>query len=861
MDTNRLTGRLAPIILLVVSGAAPAVEVFTQPAALHPAQATATAPEFSAQTLTQRLGRLPSTPITTLSLTDQERERIAQDMAAAGAGAAKPFKIGAVKPIAIQVDLKPIDVGAMTDQTYAFAGGLVRCIDGQLHWAIRLDTAKSAGTRLLLENIQLPPDAKIHVYNDAGDLHTYTNPGPRLWTHTLTGNELYIQVEVPEAQSDDVRFTIASAMLRHPLPPELCPNNAPCVKDASCFNPIDWPEIDKARKAVASINFIEDGWGYACSGGLIADTDPNSSIPYFLTANHCINDPDTAATVETWFDYRTPSCQSGCQPVPAGTFTTLGTTLLRNSAVDDHSLLILDEPPPQDAWYLGWSSNPVAWSAGATLFRISHPLGAPQAFSTHQVDAGADPVRYCGVTYLPRGTYIFTRNAIGATEPASSGAPLISASGQVVGQLSGICGFNIDDPCDGVSNLNVDGAFANYYHRLQPWLDPDTQNLPLSIHKLGGGGGRVTAIQVVAPDQGPPAEPPIPPEGPVESQPEWPWQAHIRVSTWKLNGDWTCGGSVIHPNWVLTAAHCVVDDSDDRFNTIVTVAASAIEVRTGSSRPDCGGQLSRVKRVIRHPNFDPATGNNDIALLELKEPTWAQPIRPVTCEGEARLACIGTQGRITGWGTEEQCTTDGYPLTALTSQQAQIASPDQCRSYEENSGLRVNGNMICARQDTPQRACLLKDGSPLVVSNERGGFVQAGILSWSNLARGQLINRRTDPRDPPDRSQDCTTAPAYAVYTRLANYVDWLEQTTKLDFSSDTGAGVIDCGATCIAQYAQGSRVTLAAQPDHGSFFDGWQGACSSKEPTCEVSMTQAQRVKAIFRPKQPRSLCVACSP
>jgi lysyl endopeptidase len=153
----------------------------------------------------------------------------------------------------------------------------------------------------------LPEGAILHVYDDAGNLHSYSDVGERLWTHTFTGKEVYIQVEVAEADSNAVRFSIASAMLRHPLPAStLCPNNAPCVEDASCFNTTDWPEIDKARKAVAYINFIEDGWGYACSGGLLADTDSETTIPYFLTANHCISDPDVAATVEAWFDYRTP---------------------------------------------------------------------------------------------------------------------------------------------------------------------------------------------------------------------------------------------------------------------------------------------------------------------------------------------------------------------------------------------------------------------------------------------------------------------------------------------------------------------------------------------------------------------------
>ncbi|WP_186342800.1 trypsin-like serine protease [Allochromatium palmeri] len=848
MDRNTLTGRLLPIVLLVATGAVSATEVLPQQSAVNQApSAPASMPGVTAQQLTSRVGRNPSSAATTLTLTTEEREQLDEEATAAGASG-KPFKVGAVKPVAINIDLRPIDVMAMGDQTYSFADGLVRRTEGELHWTIRLDTTDSAGTRLLLDNIQLPDGAKIHVYNDAGDLHSYSNVGERLWTHSFTGEQLYLQVEVAEADSDDVRFSIASAMLRHPLPRELCPNNAPCVEDASCFNLTDWPEIDKARKAVAYINFIDDGWGYACSGGLLADTDPDTIIPYFLTANHCVSNPDVAATVEAWFDYRTPQCHSVCQPVPPGTFSTLGATLIQHSAVDDHSLLVLDEQPPEDAWYLGWTSTPVAWSDGATLFRLSHPQGSPQAFSTQRVDAGTDPTQYCGVTSMPRGAYIFSRNAIGATEPGSSGAPVMTASGQVVGQLFGICGYNIGDVCDSVSNVIADGAFANYFHRLSPWLDPNENSLPLSVQKVGGGDGRVTATDIQMSDEAEQEAAPAPPAGPVQSQPEWPWQARLSVSTWRLNGDWTCGGSVVHPNWILTAAHCVVDDVDERFTT---VAASTIEVRTGSSRPDCGGQVSKVKRVVKHPEFDPFTGNNDIALLELKSPVWAEPIRPVTCEREELLACINTRGAITGWDAEEMC---GYTVTVLDGQEATIVNPSECRTaYGQDS---ITNNMLCASSTPSNGACQLQDGSPLAVSNQRGGYVQAGIVSRSNPNTG-LINRNADG----DRVNSCTSVPTQAVYTRLANYVDWMETTTGMDFSSDVGPGVIDCGGVCVGQYAKDSRVTLTALPDYGSFFDGWQGACSSKDSTCEVSMTQAQNVKALFRPMQPRSLCAACTP
>jgi len=103
------------------------------------------------------------------------------------------------------------------------------------------------------------------------------------------------------------------------------------------------------------------------------------------------------------------------------------------------------------------------------MYRISHPNWAPQAYSDHHVDTSAPTC-----TGWPRGERIYSRDDVGATEGGSSGSPVVNASGQIVGQLSGGCGTNVYDVCDFTSNATVDGAFAYYYSSVAPYLSLGT---------------------------------------------------------------------------------------------------------------------------------------------------------------------------------------------------------------------------------------------------------------------------------------------------------------------------------------------------------------------------------------------------
>jgi V8-like Glu-specific endopeptidase len=247
-----------------------------------------------------------------------------------------------------------------------------------------------------------------------------------------------------------------------------CSYNANCTVDAACGT--EDAAVNVASDAVAHMLFVSGAYLYICSGGLVADSDTSTNIPYFLTANHCISKGSEAASLETFFFYRASSCQACPDP---GAASTTGASLVVSGRTGDFTLLRLSQPAPAGAAFLGWSTTAVANTNGTPLFRLSHPQGAPQAYSTHVVDTSKVTCRS-----WPRGSWIYSRDLLGATEGGSSGSPVVNAAGQVVGQLTGGCGYNVTDVCDSASNATVDGAFAAYYSSVAPYLG-------------GGGGGPV----------------------------------------------------------------------------------------------------------------------------------------------------------------------------------------------------------------------------------------------------------------------------------------------------------------------------------------------------------------------------------
>lgn len=348
--------------------------------------------------------------------------------------------------------------------------------DGGFEWSGVVTSAGAAAGRVHFTGFDLPPGAELYVFARNGmAFGPYTGRGPNgdgdFWTNTIAGEEIVLHLSATGAPRFRVAgfghltgdFKLAGSLTTDATTP--CPGNSPCVVDAACATTSS--AVDVAKNAVAHILFVSGPGNrllYICSGGLVADSDPSSVVPYFITANHCVSKPAEAKSVETFFFYAAATC--GACP-GRGAASTTGASIETAGHRGDYTLLRLSQPAPAGAAFLGWTTEPVAFAGGTPLFRLSHPRAAPQSYSEHVVDTARPACRT-----WPRGVWIYSTDVFGAIEPGSSGAPVVNANGEMVGQLSGICGSNDLEVCDSASNATVDGAFAEAFRALARWLGP-----------------------------------------------------------------------------------------------------------------------------------------------------------------------------------------------------------------------------------------------------------------------------------------------------------------------------------------------------------------------------------------------------
>lgn len=402
-----------------------------------------------------------------------------EDLVAIESSGERRYLVGVTKPSDAALDLSSLRPEDLGPSPRALPLGQITRTESGFTWRASIEAPGAVALRLHFTNLFLPRNATLTLAGADGASFSYADRGPastgEFWSHTVTGDRAELRVDYAGNDLGRVlqalRFMIAEVGplgSRFPVADpqagdELCSFNEPCVLNADC---VTLPSaVQDAQAAAAMILFVSGPYQYICSGGLIADSDSGSQIPYFLTANHCLSKGSEASSLEAYFDYKTAcgTCDTSISDEPR----VLGSSIAATNRTSDYTLLRLSQNAPAGAAFLRWNSTAVANSNGVSLYRISHPAGAPQAYSSQRVDTSKPTCRS-----WPRGSWIYSIDVEGATEGGSSGSPVVNGAGEVVGQLSGACGYNVNDPCDEINNATVDGAFAAYYSEVASILGP-----------------------------------------------------------------------------------------------------------------------------------------------------------------------------------------------------------------------------------------------------------------------------------------------------------------------------------------------------------------------------------------------------
>lgn len=168
---------------------------------------------------------------------------------------------------------------------------------------------------------------------EAGDIELGEEGDPTYWSPVLNGETAGAEISLPSAASVTEVELFIDRVSHHTLSlRSVAPQNlnhvgraASCQVDVACgsLTSTEW----NSASATAKISYIKDDASFLCSGTLMADTDNSSTIPYFLTANHCINTQTVAGTLVTYWDFERAACNRSV-PTREHQLAVQGTVLL-----------------------------------------------------------------------------------------------------------------------------------------------------------------------------------------------------------------------------------------------------------------------------------------------------------------------------------------------------------------------------------------------------------------------------------------------------------------------------------------------------------------------------------------------------